>query len=97
MIGRREERRKIALEEIERRNNIKNKKEKKRRSKSKDRGLPRIEGKKAVRKLMNSFLGKDHKNNLFGVKAELQRRFFEDFWGGPLILDPLFCSYFCSK
>ena len=22
--------------------------------------------------------------------AELQRRFFEDFWGGPLILDPLF-------
>ena len=21
-------------------------------------------------------------------KAELQRRFFEDFWGGPLILDP---------
>jgi len=68
MIGRREERRKIALEEIERRNNIKNKKDKKRRSKSKDRGLPRIEGKKAVRKLMNSFLGKDHKNNLFGVK-----------------------------
>ena len=68
MIGRREERRKLALEEIERRNNIKNKKEKKRRSKSKDRGLPRIEGKKAVRKLMNSFLGKDHKNNLFGVK-----------------------------
>ena len=68
MIGRREERRKLALEEIERRNNIKNKKDKKRRSKSKDRGLPRIEGKKAVRKLMNSFLGKDHKNNLFGVK-----------------------------
>ena len=72
MVGRREERRKLAIEEIERRNNIKNKKEKKRRSKSKDRGLPRIEGKKlpskAVRKLMNSFLGKDHKNNLFGVK-----------------------------
>ena len=59
MIGRREERRKLALEEIERRNNIKNKKEKKRRSKSKDRGLPRIEGKKAVWILMNSFLGKD--------------------------------------
>ena len=59
MIGRSEERRKLALEEIERRNNIKNKKEKKRRSKSKDRGLPRIEGKKAVWKLMNSFFGKD--------------------------------------
>ena len=68
MIGRREERRKLALEEVERRKNIKNKKEKKRRSKSKERGLPRIEGKKAVRKLMNSFLGKEHKNNLFGVK-----------------------------
>ena len=68
MIGRREERRKVALEEVERRNNSKNKKDKKRRSKSKDRGLPRIEGKKAVRKLMNSFLGKDSKNNLFGVK-----------------------------
>ena len=66
MIGRREERRKLALEEIERRNNIKNKKEKKRRSQSKDRGLPRIEGKKAVRKL-NLFLGKDHKNDLYGV------------------------------
>ena len=25
---------------------------------------------------------------------ELQRRIFEDFWGGPLILDPWFCSYF---
>ena len=38
MIGRSEERRKLALEEIERRNNIKNKnkKKKKRRSKSKD-------------------------------------------------------------
>ena len=32
MIGRREERRKLVLEEIERRNNIKNKKEKKRQS-----------------------------------------------------------------
>ena len=30
-------------------------------------------------------------------EAELQRRFFEDLGGGPLILDPLFCSYFCSK
>ena len=58
MIGRREERRKLALEEIERRNDIKNKK-KKRRSKSKYWGLSRIEGKKAVWKLMNSFFGKD--------------------------------------
>ena len=58
MIGRSEERRKLALEEIERRNDIKNKKEK-RRSKSKYWGLSRIEGKKAVWKLMNSFLGKD--------------------------------------
>ena len=63
MIRRREERRNLAIEEIEKRNNIKNKKEKKRPIKSKDRGLPRIEGKKAVRKLMNSFLGKDHENN----------------------------------
>ena len=71
MIGRREERRKLALEEIERRNNIKNKKNKKRRSKSKDtHGLPKIEGKKAVRKLMNSFLGKTDKSILFGVKDE---------------------------
>ena len=68
MVGRREERRKLAIEEIERRMNIKNKKEKKRRSKSKDRGLPRIERGKAVRKLMNSFLGKDHKNNCLVVK-----------------------------
>ena len=58
MIGRSEERRKLALEEIEMRNDIKNKK-KKRRSKSKYWGLSRIEGKKAVWKLMNSFLGKD--------------------------------------
>ena len=58
MIGRSEERRKLALEEIERRNDIKNKK-KKRRSKSKYWGLSRIEGKKAVWKLMNSFFGKD--------------------------------------
>ena len=42
MIGRREERRKVALEELERRCALlKNNKEKKRRSKSKDRaGLP---------------------------------------------------------
>ena len=59
MIGRSEEQRKLALEEIERRNNIKNKKEKKRRSKSKYWCLSRIEGKKAVWILMNSFLGKD--------------------------------------
>ena len=58
MIGRSEERRKLALEEIEMRNDIKNKK-KKRRSKSKYWGLSRIEGKKAVWKLMNSFFGKD--------------------------------------
>ena len=25
---------------------------------------------------------------VMGHKAELQRRFFEDIWGGPLILDP---------
>ena len=25
---------------------------------------------------------------LMVVRTELQRRFFEDFWGGPLILDP---------
>ena len=28
---------------------------------------------------------------------ELQRRIFEDLWGGPLILDPWFCSYFRGK
>ena len=27
-------------------------------------------------------------------EAELQRRFLQDLGGGPLILDPLFCSYF---
>ena len=59
MIGRSEERRNLTLEEIERQNNIKNKKEKKRRSKSKYWGLSRIEGKKAVWKSMNSFFGKD--------------------------------------
>ena len=69
MIRRREERRNLAIEEIEKRNNIKNNKEKKRPIKSKDRGLPRIEGKKAVRKLMNSFLGKDHENNCLVSKV----------------------------
>jgi len=68
MIGRREDRRKLAVEEIERRNNIKNKKEKKRRSKSKDRGLPKLEGKKTVKNIVNTLLGKDHKSTLFGVK-----------------------------
>jgi len=68
MIGRREDRRKLAMEEIERRNNIKNKKDKKRRSKSKDRGLPKLEGKKTVKHIVNTLLGKDHKSNLFGVK-----------------------------
>merc|ERR1712130_151838 len=56
------------MEEIERRNNIKNKKEKKRRSKSKDRGLPKLEGKKTVKNIVNTILRKDHKSNLFGVK-----------------------------
>lgn len=76
MIGRREERRKLAIEEIDRRNNLKNKKDKKRRSKSKDRGLAKIEGKKAVKKLVNSFLGKntvDQKSSLFGVKDHQER------------------------
>ena len=30
-------------------------------------------------------------------QPELQRRFFEDIGGGPLILDPWFCSYFRGK
>ena len=30
-------------------------------------------------------------------ETELQRRFFEDLGGGPLILDPWFCSYFRGK
>ena len=30
-------------------------------------------------------------------REELQRRFFEDFWGGPLILDPWFWSYIQGK
>ena len=33
----------------------------------------------------------------FEYQAELQRRFFEDFGGGPLILEPWFCSYFRGK
>eukprot|EP00092_Neocalanus_flemingeri_P017841 GFUD01019305.1.p1 GENE.GFUD01019305.1~~GFUD01019305.1.p1 ORF type:complete len:875 (-),score=189.45 GFUD01019305.1:87-2711(-) len=68
MIGRREDRRKLAIEEVERRNNIKNKKDKKRRSKSKDRGLPKLEGKKTVKNIVNTILRKDHRSTLFGVK-----------------------------
>ena len=75
MIGRREERRKVALEEMERRSNhLKNKKDKKRRSKSKDRGLPTpASGKKAVKNLVNSLLGKDHRASLFGAKDHHDR------------------------
>ena len=73
MIGRREERRKVALEEMEKRNNML-KSKKKRRSKSKDRGLPTpASGKKAVRNLVNSLLGKDHRASLFGAKDHHDR------------------------
>ena len=30
-------------------------------------------------------------------RTELQRRIFKDLGGGPLILDPWFCSYFRGK
>ena len=75
MIGRREERRKTALEEMERRSNLlKSKKEKKRRSKSQDRKLPTpASGKKAVRNLVNTLLGKDHRASLFGAKDHHDR------------------------
>ena len=33
----------------------------------------------------------------FSKETELQWRFFEDIGGGPLILDPWFCSYFGGK
>lgn len=75
MIGRREERRRLAEEEVERRNRT-NKDKKKAaaagppRSKSRDRGLAdlRSGGRRTVKHLVNTLLGKDHKNHIFGTK-----------------------------
>jgi len=79
MIGRREDRRKAALEEVEKRNEGASKKKEKKsvtkigRSKSKDRGLvPELRGKKAVKNLFNTLVRKDTKSHLFGAKDHSQ-------------------------
>ena len=77
MIGRREERRRGAQEEMDRRSRVvKSKKEKKWRSKSRDRGVgfpTTSSGKKAVKNLVNSLLGKEHRASLFGTKDHHDR------------------------
>ncbi|XP_023343675.1 uncharacterized protein LOC111713112 [Eurytemora carolleeae] len=65
MVGRREERRRLAEEEVERRNRA-NKHNK--RSKSKDRGIIDIKGAKTMKNIVNTLLGKEHKNFMFGTK-----------------------------
>jgi len=65
MVGRREERRRIAEEEVERRNRL-NKGNK--RSKSRDRGIIDMKGKKTMKNIVNTLLGKEHKNFMFGTK-----------------------------
>jgi len=80
MIGRREDRRKAALEEVEKRNEGSRKKEKKSatkigRSKSKERGLvPELRGKKAVKNLFNTLVRKDNKSHLFGAKDHSDKK-----------------------
>merc|ERR1740128_1035038 len=66
LVGRREERRRLAEEEVER---LAQHKEDKKRSKSKDRALLELKGgKKTMKNIVNTLLGKEHKNFMFGTK-----------------------------
>jgi len=66
MVGRREERRRLAEEEVER---LAQHKKNKKRSKSKDRALLELKGgKKTMKNIVNTLLGKEHKNFMFGTK-----------------------------
>ena len=48
-------------------------------------------------KFFNRFMSSGTNLLFFSLISELQRRFFKDFWGGPLILGPWFKSYFRGK